>query len=382
MTRFRLVDRDWGNEVETAAAIGADRLRIVCPFIKAPTIRRLLGRRPPADVRVVTRFNLADFDAGVSDTSALRALIDAGACIRGIQGLHAKLYIFGNDRVILTSANLTERAMWRNQEFGFVSSDPDIIRQCHDYFDSLWPSGANDLDAETLDTWERALAAVRSSAPVPGMMLPDYGVQSDVVGEVEPGFPGALGNAYAKFFGSANNRAPRDLSVFDEVLRSGSHWACTYPRGKRPRRIADGDRMFMARMVAGPDDYLVYGDAVARRHQPRADDASAADLARRDWKIDWPHYVRVTRPRFLNGPISNGVSLRALMDALGSNAFTSTQRNARAGQGNTLPSRALMQKPDVQLTPEAHDWLRLQLDRQFALHGQMDLTDPRLDWPD
>ena len=48
-------------------------------------------------------------------------LLDAGASIRGIQNLHAKLYLFGTSRAIITSANLTEAALTRNQEFGTTS---------------------------------------------------------------------------------------------------------------------------------------------------------------------------------------------------------------------------------------------------------------------
>ena len=89
-------------------------------FIKKGALERLLSHRP-GDVQVITRFNLADFADGVSDVEALRMLLDAGASIRGIQNLHAKLYLFGTSRAIITSANLTEAALTRNQEFGTAS---------------------------------------------------------------------------------------------------------------------------------------------------------------------------------------------------------------------------------------------------------------------
>ena len=41
-----------------------------------------------------------------------------GAGVRGIRNLHAKLYVFGSDRSIVTSANLTEPALTKNAEFG------------------------------------------------------------------------------------------------------------------------------------------------------------------------------------------------------------------------------------------------------------------------
>nr|WP_234892823.1 phospholipase D family protein [Sinorhizobium fredii] len=97
---------------------------IVCPFIKRRTAERLLSVRPPADFRIVTRFDLNAFNAGVSDLDALELLLQSGAKIRGIVGVHSKMYVFGSTRAIVTSANLTESAMFKNKEFGFTTDDP------------------------------------------------------------------------------------------------------------------------------------------------------------------------------------------------------------------------------------------------------------------
>ena len=167
--------------------------------------------------------------------------------------------------------------------------------------------------------------------------------------------------------------------MFDEVARSGSHWACTY--SKRPRQARDGDVMFMARMVRAPDDYMIYGEAIARRHVDDEDAASPADLQLRDWKERWPYYIRVHRPRFMNGTLANGVSMNRLMEALGSDAFFVTQANAAKGVGNTDPRHALMQQPAVKLSVVAAEWLRCELDQAYLVHGQIDLADPQLDWP-
>src|SRR5215207_3309913 len=124
--------------------------------------------------------------------------------------------------------------------------------------------------------------------------------------------------AFVKFFGSAANRADPALPVLDVLQRTGAHWACTYPAGRRPRSVRDGDTMFLARLVrAGREsDILVFGRAVGLAHVERRDDASAEDLARRPWRRRWPHYVRVHDGRFVRGTLADGVSLGELMDAL------------------------------------------------------------------
>ena len=121
---IRLVDVGWGKELIEALRADASEFKIICPFIKAGALDRLLSTRPKL-IQVITRFNLADFADGVSDLAALRRLLIAGARVRGVRDLHAKLYLFGASRAIITSANLTEAALNRNHEFGMVSQDAD-----------------------------------------------------------------------------------------------------------------------------------------------------------------------------------------------------------------------------------------------------------------
>lgn len=379
---FRLAERNWAEEIDAGLSRDHGDVRIVSPFIKVGAIARILRRLGNARLRVVTRYKLDDFNCGVSDIDALRGVIRAGGEVRGIKGLHSKLYIFGSDRAIVTSANLTEAGLLRNREFGFVTTDSAIVAECSAYCDRLWAVGRDDLSEVMLDDWQQQLLhARRSASPALGPPLPDYGLEAGA--DAPPpltSISSSSGKAFIKFFGSGDNRALRSLTILDELTRSGSHWACTYP--KRPRGPSDGDIIFMARMVKSPDDYIIYGQAIGRKHVDSTDVASDLEIERRPWKVNWPYYVRVHHPRFVNGDLHNGVSMNRLMAELGSQAFVSTQTNARRGRGNTEPRRALMQQPAVELTSDALAWLSTEFGRAVDVYGQIDLTDTRLDWPD
>ena len=108
---FQLVEQGWESEIRKALSRDYSKLCIVCPFIQKGPVKLLLQAGKPRSLRVVTRFNLDDFACGVSDTSALRLLIKNNGQIRGVRGLHAKLYLIG-DCAISTSANLTDAAWW------------------------------------------------------------------------------------------------------------------------------------------------------------------------------------------------------------------------------------------------------------------------------
>lgn len=134
---FRLVASGWSDELDAGMRERPDTVLIVCPFIKRRTVERLIFAHRPRDLRVITRFDLNAFNAGVSDLDALDLLMQSGAKIRGVVGVHSKMYIFGDKRAIVTSANLTEAAMLQNKEFGFVAEDPFIAAQCQSYFERL-----------------------------------------------------------------------------------------------------------------------------------------------------------------------------------------------------------------------------------------------------
>ena len=191
--------------------------------------------------------------------------------------------------------------------------------------------------------------------------------------------------AWVKFFGNARNRVSPDTPVLDVLERTGAHWGGSYPAGRRPRGVREGDRIFQARLVTlagGMADILVFGRAVALAYVERRDDASEDDLAQRPWKRRWPHYIRVRDGELVAGTLADGVSLGELMDALGAEAFASTQRNAMAGRGNVDPRQAYRQQPAVRLSHEGCAWLDARLDEAFAQSGRLSLAElARLDWP-
>ena len=383
---FQLVDSGWDKVIAEAVSTDHHDLRIVCPFIKVKTAQRLLKSTRSKPIQVITRFHLGEMCDGVNDTEAFRLLLNAGAKIRGIRNLHSKLYLFGNQRVIVTSANLTEAALFRNHEFGFVSNESSIMARCSDYFDGLWKKAGPDLHPAKLEDWEKRIASVRvgGARPSASSSLPDEGTSADSTGleiEATPRVEEAS-QAFIKFFGEGHRRMTLDMPTLTEVDRSGCHWACGYPRKKRPRSVQDGAVMFMGRLVKEPNDTVIYGWAIALRHVEGRDEASAAEIKQRDWKRDWPIYVRVHHAEFVAGTLANGIRLSTLMDKLKSDSFVSTQRNAKSGEGNTDPRGAYRQQAQVQLTRKAFNWLKLRLEQSFAQHGKLTRSELEgLDWP-
>jgi hypothetical protein len=79
------------------------------------------------------------------------------------------------------------------------------------------------------------------------------------------------------------------------------------------------------------------------QHVDAEDDATDEEIEVRPWKSQWPHYVRVYQAEFVAGSLASGVSRSRLLDALGSGALASTQRNGERGYGNVDPRAACRQ---------------------------------------
>lgn len=380
---LRLVDTGWSTELSDALRADPGTLRIISPFIKDGALERLLTLKPKT-VEVITRFNLADFAQGVSDIAALRRVLKAGGRVRGIRNLHAKLYLFGTSRAIVTSANLTGAALDRNAEFGAVLQDAAGIASCGAYFDRLWAQAGSDLTHGQLDDWDAIVTRHRAlAASAPGSSdLRDFGADAGL-GPTEPvtGPPGTLGQvgqAFVKFLGMGSDRVALTYPTLKEIERAGCHQTLAYPKGKRPSGVEEGAVMFIGRLTreSGQDDIRIFGRAFAFKHETGVDDATWADIARRGWRATWPHYVRVHHPVFLAGTMAGGVSLNELMAELGSDAFAATQRNRQFNQDqqpaeprNENPRTAYRQQPAVRLSREGRAWVEKRLQSAFEAHG-------------
>ena len=300
-------------------------------------------------------------------------LLDAGASIRGIQNLHAKLYLFGTSRAIITSANLTKAALTQNQEFGVVADEAAVTEACRNYFDELWRRGCSAaLSRDMLDCWAEKVTRYRlaSGKPRRARELGDFGARAGLE-SLPPVLPPVFANpdqAFVKFLGRSDKRGSVSQAIIKVIEHEGCHRVLAYP--KRPRSVKDDALIFMGRFTDEPD-IRIFGCAVGMKYHPGRDDASAEDIELRCWREKYSNYIRVYKAEFVAGTIANGISLYELMDALGSDSFASTQRNAACGTRNTDPRRAYGQQPAVELSPQGISYLGKRLQAAFDAHGRV-----------
>jgi|SaaInlStandDraft_6_1057023.scaffolds.fasta_scaffold48517_2 hypothetical protein len=87
-------------------------LIIVCPYIKLRTLKRILDNlSPQIKVLVVARWNIQDLIAGSSDLEVYSYLKNKGHRLYIHQDIHLKVILKDKLKIILGSANITERGL-------------------------------------------------------------------------------------------------------------------------------------------------------------------------------------------------------------------------------------------------------------------------------
>jgi len=373
---FRLIDTGWEKIFRDISTRNLNEYKFITPFIQVKTIKNILRNRS-LKFKLITRFNLSDFYDGVSSLDAIEYILKMGGEIKGLKNLHSKLYIFDSKEAILSSANLTQAALLKNFEFGMQTIHPEAISSVINYFNDLWDKIPSTLNIKQVEKWRKEIdaEAKKGKESYKNKTLKDYGhALKTIPPKISVHDPLSLNDEkqyFIKFFGEGNNRADRDKSILEEIKRSGSHWACTYPTNKRPRQVRDGARMFMARLVSNPNDILVYGFATGKNYKEKRDDATPKDISIRPWKEKWSRYIRVHDAHFIDGCLDDGISMYELMEKFGHKSFVSTLRNKLIGVGNINPRTAYSQQPAVELTEESADWLMGELNSKLDYLGQI-----------
>lgn len=358
---MQLFLKNWYNSFLTELK-KTKKLRIVSPFINDQVIRKIQTKFDFKNFELLTRYNLRDFASGVSSLESLQFAVENGAQVFGIKGLHSKIYLFDNRAAIITSANLTNGGLINNHECGILVTDVMILKSLHQHFNELKNMTGSPLSIDICEEWLEQLAGVIIEKN-DITSLPDYGASEFTVDEEKA--------HYVKFFGSAKFRESYTSHVKQEINRSLSHYACGFSLNKKPRRINDGDIIYLARMVS-PNDYSIFGKAEAIEFVESRDRASKEDKIERPFKNNYPIYLRIRNCTFIDATMGDCVLLYELINALGPQSFPTTKSAFENGQKNINPYRSLAQQPYVRLTSEAVNWLEPRFQDALKRFGKVE----------
>jgi hypothetical protein len=157
-------DRQHRTTLRRMAEAVTGTVRIASAYV---TDTALLSGLKARDLRLLTYISRRDIVFGATSPESLIELINAGVRCRYLSEepkLHAKVYIFGLEDAVVTSANLTNKALNENLEVGVRLSGADVT-QLVTWFDMLW-NIAKELDSELAAVWLRETEAERKELSI------------------------------------------------------------------------------------------------------------------------------------------------------------------------------------------------------------------------
>lgn len=175
--------------------------------------------------------------------------------------------------------------------------------------------------------------------------------------------------SYLKFFGGDSARAERNYEIISEVRRAESHCVAGFSERRKPTIFEKGDEVFFGRMVSYPNDYIIFGKGiVADSFKLPRDKATNSDVLRIPFRKDWPYYLQMENTIFINGMLSNGITIQKIINEFNNNAFTRTMD----GKNWKLTVRqAFSNQSYIEFTPVCCDWLKSEFQNCIDKFGKI-----------
>lgn len=125
-------------------------------------------------------------------------------------------------------------------------------------------------------------------------------------------------------------------------------------------------------MTHNPINIAIFGRAEAVKFNDSFDFATEKEITERPWKKNWPIYLRVTNPVFINGTMLDCVFLYDLIESLKWASFQTTETQFLNGKRGINPYKSLRQQPYVKLSDTAFNWLESRFYRTLDSIGQIE----------
>lgn len=127
---IKILKTPWKNEFLDLVASSKKSIQITSPFIKENICNEILAiKNKDTQLELITSFKLLNIYSGSLDLNGLENILNKNGIIKNFPKLHSKIYLFDNEKVIISSGNLTNGGLLSNYEYGVLISDLSIVEK-------------------------------------------------------------------------------------------------------------------------------------------------------------------------------------------------------------------------------------------------------------
>jgi hypothetical protein len=386
---IELMTENHGIEIKNILERTSERILIVSPFLGMKTCEELANyiEKNTLSAKIITRFYREDFIQKVSSLDGLLALLNTGADIKCIIGLHTKLYLFDNTCSIITSANYTYGGLYSNIELGIkIKNENDINDKCEEYFNDLWNKIENfnkkngnkaTVTKEMIENEKKIISTIQRPKGVvnfndmQGAKL-ERTTTNDIIEKAFMNSTHSEDNIdrWLSIDGSSANRHDPNRSFFDDDANENNKKRRYL--SKNPTGINDDDRIYLTLLskdIENVDAPMIMGRAYAKKFNPENIAKKSMD-GWFDWMKKYKYYFEMENMEIIKGPVKNGISLLDVCRQITGNLYPNW-----VGPEYTFEKikKIHLRMPKIRITKFAAEYLDKELEKKFAKFGKIEL---------
>jgi HKD family nuclease len=151
-------------------------IKITSPFVKENIVSNLINlKNSEVKLTLVTSFRLMNYYTGASDLKALELIINENGIVKNFQKLHSKIYVFDDEKAVITSGNLTSGGLINNYEYGiFVEDISTVENVVEDYAQLINNDITGTITLSEINQAREILEKVPKTQPI---ILPEISIQ-------------------------------------------------------------------------------------------------------------------------------------------------------------------------------------------------------------
>jgi hypothetical protein len=125
---MRILKTPWKDDLMKLVSESKKSIKITSPFVKENICNELvIKKKQNTQLELITSFKLMNIYRGALDLKGLESIINNNGVVKNQSKLHSKIYLFDDEKAIITSGNLTNGGLLKNYEYGIYIDDADIV---------------------------------------------------------------------------------------------------------------------------------------------------------------------------------------------------------------------------------------------------------------
>ena len=136
---FEIVKNPWDKKLYQLVSQSQKNIKISSPYISKQICKNIFqSKNAHTKIQLITDFKINNLINNSLDIQALEEFIANHSSIKSYPSLHAKIYIFDDEKFVTSSSNLTFGGLVKNFEYGIFSNDKDFSQNVVQDFNQIF----------------------------------------------------------------------------------------------------------------------------------------------------------------------------------------------------------------------------------------------------